>query len=252
MKYVKFIFAFLLVMPLMVRAKDIVAEDEFTVVGETTKYYKTVSVLNDSQVMSIIAPEVTSFTTEITKEEYDSVDLHDLYHLNESRTVQTDYKILKTSLLNNNTIYRYRVDLTWKNIPKVRSFDIIAIGHYSSVERYGLPVFNQSYCMGNGECYDGMAATIITGVNGTGLVFELPTDSLTNLTQYMYFDVKKSSSTTVKHQTVAGDYAHAVKTITYANAKKLSVNIAGIIHDSSVESYYDTIGAAIVNWEGSW
>ncbi len=252
MKYVKFIFAFLLVLPLMVSAKDIVAEDEFKVVGETTKYYKTVTVLNNSQIMSVIAPEVTSFTTEITKEEYDSVDLHDLYHLNESFTVQTDYKLLKSTLLQNSSSFRYRVDLTWKNIPKVRSIDIIAIGHYSTVERKSLPVFNQSYCMGNGECYNGMEAGIITGVNGTALVFALPTDSLTNLTQYMYFDVQKSSSTTVKHQTVAGDYAHAVKTISYANAKKLRVDIAGIIHDSSVESYYDTIGAAIVDWQGSW
>ena len=113
MKYVKFIFAFLLVMPLMVSAKDIVAEDEFTVVGETTKYYKTVTVLNDSQIMSVIAPEVTSFTTEITKEEYDSVDLYNLYHLNESRVVQTDYKILTTTLLQNSSSFRYRVDLTW-------------------------------------------------------------------------------------------------------------------------------------------
>lgn len=252
MKYVKFIFAFLLVMPLMVSAKDIVAEDEFKVVGETTKYYKTVSVLNDSQIMSVIAPEVTSFTTEITKEEYDSVDLHDLYNLNEYTSIQTEYKILKTTMLQSGAGYRYRVDLTWKNIPKVRSHDIIAIGHYSSVERYSSPVFIQSYCMGNGECYEGAVGTTITGINGTGVVFELPTESLTNLTQYMYFDVRKSSSTTVKHQTAAGDYAHAVKTITRDNAKKLRVDIAGIIHDSSVESYYDTIGAAIVDWQGSW
>ena len=252
MKYLKFTLAFILVIPLIAMAEEKASIDEFEIVGETTKYYKTVTIMNDSEIMSIVSPEVTSFTTEITKEEYDSVDLQELYQLNTYTTVQTEYKTLKTTMSKNSTMYQYRVDLTWKNIPKVRSFDIIAIGHYSTVEPVTGPIANQNFCEGNGDCYEGMGATLISGVNGSAAVFSLPSNSLTSLSQYMYFNVQKSSSGTVKNQTAAGDYAHATKTITRDNAKKLRVDVVGIIHDSSVESYYDTISAAIVNWTGSW
>ena len=116
----------------------------------------------------------------------------------------------------------------------------------------GPAVFVQSFCEGDGRCYDGAGNLTVVGDNGTAAIFLVPSGNLTNLTQTLYFDVKKSSSTTVKHQTVAGDYAHAVKSISEANALKVRVDIAGIIHDPSVESYYDTIGAAIVDWFGSW
>ena len=239
-------------MPIIVMAEEKISTDEFEVVGETTKYYKTVTILNDSEIMSIVSPEITSFTTEITKEEYDSVDLQELYQLNDSTTIQTEYKLLKTTMTKDSTRYQYRVDLTWKNIPKVRSFDIIAIGHYSTVEPISGPIINQSFCEGNGECYEGTGASVVTGTNGIAAIFSLPSGTLTSLSQSMYFNVKKSGSGTVKSQTAAGDYAHATKTITRDNAKKLRVEVVGIIHDSSVESYYDTIGAAIVDWTGSW
>lgn len=250
MKYIKYFLAFVLLLPMVVSAKDIVQEEK--VVGEKVKYLKTVSVLNSSEVASIASPEILSITTEITKEEYDSVDLQELYHLNDATAIQTEYKILKTTMSENGSFYTYRVDLTWKNIPKVRSYDIIAIGHYSSVKPAANIAFNQSYCTGNGNCYDGAGATIITGDYGSAAVFSLPSGTLTNLTQFMKFNVQKSSSATVKYQTVAGDYAHAVKSITEANAKKFRVDVVGIIHNSSVESYYDSIEAAIVDWQGSW
>ena len=233
-------------------AEEKVSTDEFKVVGETTKYYKVVTIMNDSEIMSIVSPEVTSFTTEITKEEYNSVDLHELYQLNASVTVQTEYKKLTTTMSKDSTRYQYKVDLTWKNIPKVRSYDIIAIGHYSTVEPISGPIINQSYCESNGECYEGTVSSVVSGINGTAVIFSLPSSTLTSLSQSMYFNVKKSGSGTVKNQTAAGDYAHATKTITRDNAKKLRVDVVGIIHDSSVESYYDTIGAAIVDWTGSW
>ncbi len=256
MKYIKLFFVFVLIMPLMVFAESnlpvgkVELNDE--ILGETVKYYKTTIIRNTSEITATISPEVTSFTTEITEEEYNNVDMHELYELNESTFVETDYKILRTTFSKDGSHYRYRVDLTWKNIPKVRSHDIIAIGHYSSVKPYGGIEFNQSFCRGNGECYDGAGYTPITGVNGTAAVFKVIDGTLTYLTQYLAFDVQKSSSTTVKNQIAAGDYAHAVKTISETNAKKLNVNTGGIIHDSSVDSYYDTIGTAIVEWTGSW
>lgn len=256
MKYIKFIFAFALIMPLMVLAEGKLSVDKVELnnelLGETVKYYKTTIIRNTSEITAIVSPEVTSFTTEITEEEYNNVDMHKLYELNDSVFVETDYKLLRTTLSKDGSYYRYRADLSWKNIPKIRSFDIIAIGHYSTVKPIGGIEFNQSFCHGNGECYDGAGYTPITGVNGSAAVFGVPDGTLTYLSQYIAFDVQKSSSTTVKNQTVAGDYAHAVKAISRDNAKKLSVNAGGIIHDSSVESYYDAIGAAIVDWTGSW
>lgn len=256
MKYIKFIFAFVLIMPLMVLAEGKLSVDKVELnnelLGETVKYYKTTIIRNTSEITATVSPEVTSFTTEITEEEYNNVDMHELYELNDSVFVETDYKILRTTFSKDGSYYHYRVDLTWKNIPKVRSYDIIAIGHYSTVKPFGGIEFKQSFCRGNGECYDGAGNSNITGVNGTAAVFGLPDGTLTYLTQYLAFDVQKSSSATVKNQTAVGDYAHAVKAISRDNAKKLNVNTGGIIHDSSVDSYYDTIGTATVDWTGSW
>lgn len=54
-------------------AKAITAFDDkdFEVVAETTKYYKTVSILSNSEVMTVAGlGELSSITTEISEEEY--------------------------------------------------------------------------------------------------------------------------------------------------------------------------------------
>ena len=114
MKYIKFLWILILSLPLMVMARDVPAFDGFTIIGESVKYYKTVSILNDSLVTASVLPELSSFTTEITKEEYDSVDLHDLYHLNGEGYIETNYKSLRTVMYKDGTTFRYFVDLTWK------------------------------------------------------------------------------------------------------------------------------------------
>lgn len=240
--------------PVVALAKENKTAEDLRVVGETIKYYKTVSVLNTSAVTSITSPEVSSFTTEITEEEYNNVDLNELYNLNLYRTVETNYKILKTTISENGSYYQYRVDLTWKNIPKVRSNDIIAIGHYASVTPLDSWTFKESICYGGGGCMDSASGTRVMGKYGSGVVFHLPTDSITYLTQTYYFSVKKTdSSTTVLNQLAAGDYAHAVSTVSETNALKFRVDLNGIIHDPGIEeAYYDSIGAAIVEWHGTW
>ena len=109
MKYLKYLIILALIMPVIASAKDIVKEDIGTkydefgnkIVGETVKYYKTVTVTNNSKITSSITPEVTSFTTEITKEEYDNVNLDELNQPNGYTIVESDYKILKTTLTEN-------------------------------------------------------------------------------------------------------------------------------------------------------
>ena len=86
-------------------------------------------------------------------------------------------------------------------------------------------------------------------------VFPLVTSSsLTSLKQTLYFDVTKTNSnSTILYQYAYGDYSHATSTISTTNALNHEVlQSAGIVLDSSISSYYDSINVASVYYEATW
>lgn len=236
-------FMFLLVMPIVTKA------EEFKIVSEDTKYYKTITTYNEFDLHSLNCNVITK-TMEITEEEYNNSNT-ELLPL-AAGTTETTYKKMTTSILSSGNYYRYQNRLVWKNFPKIRSYDIIGIGFLSTVKMKNSATFEQYYCPENSSCVTSTTHYPQTFSNGAGTTFKLPTGTLTQLEQTYYFDVQKNTTLTINTQYAYGDYSHATSTITLANAKKYTVGTTGIVLNSSVTDYYDSINKATAVWTGTW
>ena len=96
---------FILIILVLLIIPNVVKASENTEV----KYYKTViDKIND-----------TSYTTEITQEEYNNVNVISLFSTNH----ETEYK--KIIIKNNSN--KINLTVEWKKNPAVRSFDVIAL-----------------------------------------------------------------------------------------------------------------------------
>ncbi len=257
MKKKKYLIIFLLLFVCFianVNAENLLDDNELEeVVAQTTKYYKTVTVLNDSSLMRAAnQSEVHSITTEISEEEYNSIS-PDNNISPQSVSIETTYKRLTATISKYNSYYyKYKGDLTWKLMPSTRSYDVIGLGYFASVKLSGEIDFEQSYCTVNGVC-DTINSGYYNykGVNGSGVVFPLPDMPLASLTQSIYILVEKTnSSTTVVEQELDADYAHAQKSISYSMAKDIYIDTCGI--QPANYTYYDSMNEATVKWTGTW
>ena len=239
-----------------VKAEPLIEEDNVVneVVAETTKYYKTVTILNNSHVMAVAnVGDISSITTEITREEYENANIDGINP--HASTVITDYKKLTATMSKYNTYYyKYGAKLEWRNMPATRSYDIIAIGYYGSVKLAGGIDFEQSYCKTDGNCYTSNVGNWNNrGSNGYGAMFHLPSGSLTSLSQSVSILVEKTDpNSTLTKQLCSADYAHAQKTVSYEDAKSFYVNAGGIVLEDNIYNSYDSINAAQVSWTGNW
>lgn len=239
-----------------VKAEAIIEMDDSVneVVAETTKYYKTVTILNNSEIMTAAGMgELSSLTTEISKEEYMNAPTED--GISPYASVTTEYKKLTSTISKYSTQhYQYKVTLDWRNMPATRSYDIIGVGFYASVSLAASPDFNQSYCNTDGNCYSqNVGHYSYRGNNGYGAMFQLPSGSLSSLSQSISVLVSKTnSSSTIIEQIAAGDYSHAQKTVSYSNAKDFFVSSGGIVLGSGIYSSYDAMNTATAKWTGTW
>lgn len=226
---------------------------ELEVASKVEKYYKT-TVVNSgiSNYAETDSIHYLTTTEEITEEEYNSFDENSIVPLSLYGYVETNYKKLTIEILKDASKFRYQATLDWKTIPKVRSYDTIAIGHYASVKASGTAFFKQRYCATNGVCKTSSTYYPQTFVSGSSATFHLPTGDLTSLIQTFYFDIEKAVDETIIRQVVTADYAHAVKTVKITDAIKLSVSNAGIKLDNSIQDSYDEISPAEATWTGSW
>ena len=238
-------FALTIMLPSLVMAQEVNDEE---VLFETTKYYKTVT-NNSVCVAELNSICNDSITYEVTKEEYDNY----VEPENRGSVIETTYKRLTSTISSvGSNYYRYKANLTWKNIPSKRSYDIIGIGFYQSVKvKNNDTYFSQDYCISGGSCY-----TLYTNYPqvfsaGAGTSFSLPSGTLSSLSSEFYFDVEKNINATIIEQLAASDYAHATKTISLNNSKKYTVNSTGIALNG-VSSYYDAMTAAEAHWYGTW
>lgn len=213
----------------------------------TEKYYKTV--INKSQGISTLSIANNATTYEITKEEYDSVDIIS-YSIN--APTETNYKKMTSSIYADGNYYRYQVDLEWKKYPSTRSYDIIAVAFPTNVKAKGNPSFTQEYCTSSGCTTSNNYYSIYSSTNGVGVLFKLPTGTLTRLKQSMSTRVAKASSGTITKQEVYGDYAHATKNVSASNAEKYTVNTSGIVLNDEIKNSYDEINTSNTTWTGKW
>lgn len=247
-KSILFIFMLLAISPLYVSASE---SDSVS----TTKYYKTTTIVSTNSSSYVLSEGNNSYTEEITKDEYNNFDPNSLVvPLDYSNGyIETNYKKMTSSIVKNGSTYRYKVILEWKTMPSTRSYDIIGIGFPASVKPESSLVFSQNYCFTNGNCYTGVSYTPYIGVNGVGASFALPVGTLSSLKQTLYVDmIKANSSSTILRQYAYGDYSHATKSISYNNSRNYVVSSGGIILDSSIDSYYDSINTANATLSGEW
>lgn len=234
----------IVIIPFCVKAQE--TEDDFVTVSETTKYYKTTEFKNEVSTASLLN---NSKTVEITKEEYDAFDPN---AVSPNTVVETTYKRMTSSIATNGSYYRYMNIVYWKSIPKVRSYDIIGIGHYASVKVKGDLKFTLAYTTSAGKSYTSNTFEPNINSGGSSAVFKLPTDSLINMQATLVFDVQKSSSATVISQIATGDYAHATSTVTKSAAMDHKMQSNGLYLANSIYNSYDTISEATTSWQGSW
>ena len=227
---------------------SIVFAEDNELVSRNVKYYKT-TYENDFNVALLSSDK--NFTIEISEDEYNSIDAS--VDLMSSNTYQTDYKKMTASIYSSGSNYKYQVNLEWKNIPKVRSNDIIGIGYSSEFVNIvdGISFF-QNFCTSDG-CKTSIKHELINSSAGKSAVFSLPTSSLTYLNQIFSFTVVKKITEKIISQTISGDYSHATSKININNALKHSVDVdSGIKLYNSISSYYDSIPVTKTTWTGSW
>lgn len=257
----KFIFVIMLMIPFIANASS-PEEETYVKVAEEIKYIKTTSIINNSSVMrNADLEEMSSISIEVSKEEFDNapttsepIESTTSRALAETGT-ETTYKRLTTTIERSATDYRYTTNLYWKNIPRMRSYDIIAIGHYGDVEPYGTNYinFHQKYCYSTSNCYIGGGSSYKVTDYGTVQVFHLPENTLVSLEQTLTFTVVKAVSWTITEQIAAGDYSHATSAVTAALAlNNASIGVAGLVLNDNIYDEFDTTPAAIAIYNGTW
>lgn len=220
-KILMLLFMTIIFLPTGVKAEEYV--NEFEEVAKEEKYYKVTYYEDGIQQYSIASNNRSYVTIEVSKDEYDNSVINDDVNLNSSAYVETTYRKLTTSILSNGEIYRYKVVSEWKSLPSVRSYDIIAIGHYASVKIKGDLYFYQEY-----DTSDGTHKVVKTHTPqyfsyGAGATFKLPTGNVSSLTQTMYYDVEKNTTSTILSQIIQDNCGLAyLKTNTQSTADEIS------------------------------
>lgn len=173
----------MLALPFYVNAESNEFKDEEIITSEI-KYYKTVTNLSKTGNVSLLTTP-NSTTIEISEHEYNSICIASY-----STFSETTYKKLKTDIIKTGDQYKYQATLTWKNAPKVRSYDILGIGFLPSVTIDGDINFSQKYCK-SGKCTT--SKTFIGNISTTGCsaVFKLPSNEYVDIEQKISFLVKK-------------------------------------------------------------
>ena len=207
-----------------------------TLVAQNEKYYKTI--------YTNLAGESTS--VEVTETEYNNQST-----MGSRGTVETAYKKMVSTLSQNGSKFRYKVSVSWKNMPSVRSYDIIGVGFDDPVYISSPVYFNYYSCDSSGNCststqyYDKKKTS-----TGGSAVYKFPS-SVVSMSSNLYYDVSKNTSSTITRLDMYGDYAHATTSISGSNAMNHLITHNGIELSSNI-SYYDAIPCAQSAWSGTW
>ena len=235
------------------------SEEGLILLSSETKYYKTITVYDNSvyDIMSFsdAIRNATSETIEITYEEYMNAPTQGNYIVNDYHTIETTYKFITSFLYQNGSGYRYKNHISWKSFPVVRSHDITAIGFLSTVQPTTM-AFQQYYCSSAHGCHGVSTHYPQAFSQGASAVFQLITyTDLSVLESTFYFDVEKTNpNSTVTQQLSSADYAHATQSVGLLSAltnHEVLQDVA-IILGSAISSKYDSTIESSVVWTGQW
>jgi hypothetical protein len=209
-------------------------------VSQTVRYYKTITPAYG-----------TGYDVEITEEEYNNA-VKDPTFSNKG-VVDTTYKTITSSIAQNGSKYRYNVSTLWKQMPSTRSYDIIGIGfsgqvYISSSVYFSFTYANSSWNYTTSTQYYNKKSLS----TGGAAVYKLPTGTIKALSASLYFDVSKSTSSTITSLAICGDYAHATSNVPVGNVGDYGISINGINLYSTIVNLYDATPCAMeyanVNW----
>lgn len=219
------------------------------VISSNDRYYKVVTRYdNENNIVSNISEE-------INKNIYNtSLEFNNINLLSVDGYSETNYKKIRVQIISLTSGYRYKITVEWKNMPSVRSYDIIGIGIDTNVYISSDIIFQQNYCYSNGSCSSSNTSSIKKTTTGGAALFKLPTSSsITSLNSYLYFMVdKSSSSTTISKMYAYGDYSHATEKTNSSNVNYYNINNGGINLYASIIDSYDAIPITKAIWEGTW
>lgn len=237
-----------LIFMMLLFLNNVFADDSFEILSEVTKYYKIVTNYERSMYFLSLddynSSNIFSSSYEISEEEYEN---DSNIHILSSGIVETTYKKMTTSISKNDKYYRYKNIVVWKKMPKIRSYDVIAIGFNSNVKISGTPISSLKY--DSKTLTNSNFKKTNTGASST---FKLPSGTYSNVIAELYFNVEKNASATILTQKVYGDYAHSTSSVSLNNASKHSINTSGINFDSSVVNSFDDISCAVVTLNNNW
>ena len=220
-----------------------------TLISEKNQYYKTTQKTKNGKTKSIIEL--------ITKIQYQDEITNDNYiKSGYDGIVETEYKHMHISIIKiDEHQYRYKLTMNWLKIPKVRSYDIIAIGIQPAYVKINSSIYvKQNYTYKDNTTEESITCTPIESKNGGSAIIKLPTGKIKKLSSYLYFNVKKANdNNVVTHMEAGGDYAHATKKTNIKKALKHTVNHSkGIELESKIQKYYDGINISTASWYGIW
>lgn len=218
---------------------------EGRVVSSITEYYETKTEYDrNNTIISTTSKKITGLDYE---NKNNKVDLKGY-----NGYIETNYKKMTTQIIQLQNSYRYKISLEWKTIPKNRNYDIIGIGITSNVFIGSSVIFQQNYCLKNGNCATTGGIIKKTATGGAAL-FQLPTSSSVNsLSSYLYFDVNKNTSATITELYAYGDYAHSTTSVNNISSSDYSINTSGIAIGTKFTTKFDEIPVAKAYWQGNW
>lgn len=239
---------YLLLMVVLLPATVFAKEDNDMVLeSQIVKYYKTT--YNDNLSTNSVR-DSNYYTEEVSEEEY--LSAKDNNGIKRNGVVTTVYKKLTTSIYNSGNYYQYKAVLEWLNIPSVRSYDVIAIGHLSNVKYSHGINFSQYYCVKGGGCTTTGSYYSKNSNTGCGATFKLPEGNLSVLKQTFYYYVAKNTTASITYQAAYGDYSHATSNVTSSQGQNYTTGTSGIVFNGTTGNYYDNISPAVATWSGSW
>lgn len=170
-----------------------------------------------------------SVDKEICKEEYEKLSEEELRLSNGSVTAQTTAKKISMSVMQGGNWDYVNLDLTWKVVPSVRSYDVIGLRLDGLSVRNGSQQGQQLYYSNNQWNYINYSwngTNIKKFNNGFGISMNLVDNSLSRLQLSIECDVK----TTANAGSINGSYQHAVANLSLADSKNYTLSGNGLGH----------------------
>lgn len=220
---------------------------------------------NVTDTQSIYVKQVTNYINNIpriseqellTEEQYNNVEETNIStYGNSGKSVwETTYKKIDIMLYTSSgTSYNVMLmDLEWKKMPSVRSFDVMAMLGKNFTFNSGTGYVNISYKIGVSN-YESTITSSNTNVyknTGAGISFvvKLPTDS--DLSAYNLSMTAVGTVTNTSNSKVYGTYQHSQKNITQTQAMSHTYSTSGLggvltYSDSAITNSYDNMQGVV-------